>query len=312
VYERKGTTGTLDIETWPEFQGKKINVSVMFLTRNDDDLNDTYTAYAYIAQKINTDIHPDFQLEFVNKVFDGQVLYVAKDDFIQTIKTPATPGEFNILHLVCDISDESLKLHFAQEGSFTQPIKLAELIDELPDDPEYSYDLVVLQAWKEEDPMVYKGFECIAQAMLNLGSRVLSMPYTMHHNEAEKGKAAFFQILYSGLAHHVPMHMIVQKLRETLVSRFAYGFPILYRNETIRIPQSKSEPPPNELSKQASRPAEPKEKKSGSDSTATSTVEPGFATDSSSRTKPPLVARENTDQKNKSNLFTRFKNLDDK
>ena len=244
---------------------REVYVSVAFLTKDIENLNEVYQKFKEIAKNIsqkNSNLH----FEFINTPNNNNTLdLLSKEDlgriFLSDKNIGTSTPVNKIVHLVCDIwitqsiresgnNDYEKALFFNKTLNVTEPISFAEVFKELFNknilqDP--SLKLLVLQAWNDEWNNAYTGFEEIANRLIKKNqAAILSMPYVLNQKSAD-GKSQFFKTLYEGIADELSIVNVVQKLRNEIVPNFSYGFPLFYLNgsDEVLVTRGSISPVPN-------------------------------------------------------------------
>ncbi len=228
---------------------RAVCVSVAFLTKDIENLKEVYDGFKVIAGQVEQE-NANIRFEFINtpNEVNKSINLLSKEDlgkiFLYNKNEEAAAPVNKIVHLVCDVSiTQSTRnpenpayekaLYFNKTRNETEPISLTDVFKELFNknilqDP--SLKLLVLQAWNDEKNNAYSGFEEIASRVIRKSqAAIISMPYLLNQKSAD-GRAAFFETLYRNLAGALSLVEAVQNLRNDIVPKFAYGFPLLYLN----------------------------------------------------------------------------------
>lgn len=233
---------------------REVYVSVAFLVKDKENLKEVYLKFkeaAEIISKKNSNIHFDF-INTIDKP-DDKINLLSKEDLSKIFlsnKSNDAGGNINkIVHLVCDISvvSEADKagnttyekaLYFNKTGDDTESVSVKEVFKELFNKnvlQDAALKLMVLQAWNDEKNNAYAGFEDIVNRMIKKNqAAIISMPYILNKKDAD-GKLAFFEALYGNLSEGLSILTSVQKLRNEIVPKFSYGFPLCYLNASDQV-----------------------------------------------------------------------------
>jgi len=253
---------------------RKVVVAIAFLTKDIENLSEVYQQLKERADKIESQ-NNNIRFEFINVVKNETVHLLTKEDlsriFLGDKKQNAGEEIHKIVHIICDISTTEYKtktekaLYFNNIGIKTESIGYTEIIQELFNKsllPDPFLKLIVLQTWKDENRFSYSGFEELAyRIMRKTQTAFISMPYLLNQAKSEDGKAVFFETLYQGLANGMSIIQIVQKLRNDIVQRYSYGFPILYLDgqDLVLVSQDNTAPKPMNINTTKSADAEMEE-----------------------------------------------------
>jgi hypothetical protein len=227
---------------------REVWVSVAFLTKDAENLAEVHEKFRNLAAAVslrNENLH----FEFVNWNKDQNALnFLSKEDlgriFLAGKNSTGLVPVNKIVHLVCDISllqteDDAgnpqyeKAFYFNKRLKETEPVGFTEVFRELFNKnilQDESLRLLVLQAWNDEKNYTYSGFEDIANRVTRKNdAAVISMPYLLNQKGAD-GKSAFFEALYDNLAASRTIKEVVRQIRNDIVPKFSYGFPLFYLN----------------------------------------------------------------------------------
>jgi hypothetical protein len=234
---------------------REVWVAVAFLTKDMENLSEIYEKFRVLAEaasRKNQNLHFDF----INYSKEHDILnFLSKEDlgriFLSNKNSVGTPPVNKIVHLVCDTSIVTTgeddygntlyekALYFNKRLKETEPIGFTEVFKELFNKnilQDQYLRLLVLQAWNDEKNYTHSGFEEFANRVIRKKFRRFNI-YALPVEPKKCGREiSFFETLYDSLASSLSIKDVVKQIRNDIVPKFSYGFPLLYlngRNEVL-------------------------------------------------------------------------------